>query len=162
MKTIQITDEQYDFLMNLSKELKTQDNRITEHPIYRVYQKTTIVKADGFGDQIGYLDDEGHITSLEDLQKSGEIEDYRREHPEDSDEDDECILENRLKYQKLELNEEDIPVSGQVYFTENAAATHIVANHYHYNRPFTFVESAWRNFEWQTIREIILNLNLEK
>jgi hypothetical protein len=162
MKTIQITDEQYEFLINLSKELKIQDNRITENPIYRVYQKITIVKADGFGNQVGYLDSEGHITRLEDLQKSGEIENYRKEHLEYSDEDDEYILENRLEYQKLEFSEEDISVSGQVYFTENAAATHIAANHYHYDHPFVFVESAWRNYEWQKIREIILSLDSEK
>ncbi len=157
-RTIEVTEEQYDFLIELSKRLDTQDNRITADPIFCVYQKSTVLKAPGRGNSSGWLDDEGHITSDEDIKKSGEVEGWREQNPEDAELDEELILIDRLGYEKVEFSEEDVPVGGQVYFTEAAAKAHIAANNYHYNKPFVYVDSAWRNPEIQMLRKILLEL----
>ena len=153
MKTIEITDEQYDFLMNLSKELKTQDNRITADPIFCVYQKKFVYVPEGCGNHIDWFFD-GHIQTKEDIKEI--IEEYKTENI-NSILNDEEILEE-LNYRKCDYNIEDVVVNGQYYFSEKAAQDHIDRNSYHYSKPFTYVESAWRNNEWNLIREIILNL----
>lgn len=42
MKTIEITDEQYEFLKQAQSLLKTQDNRLTRDPLYCVMKKERI------------------------------------------------------------------------------------------------------------------------
>lgn len=155
MKTIQVTNEQYDFLLSLAEELKKQDNRITANPIFCVYQKKKVFTPEGCGEHSDWFDDEGHILSEEDLLDI--IGEYRSDH-EDSSLDKEGIL-IEAGCRLLDYNIEDVVVEGQYYFSEKAAQNHIDRNHYHYSKPFTYVESAWRNDEWNTIREIILNLN---
>ena len=39
MKTIEVSDEAYEFLKECQNEIKTQDNRATRNPIYTVWQK---------------------------------------------------------------------------------------------------------------------------
>jgi hypothetical protein len=39
MKTLELTNEQYDLLMELQKELKTQDHRSTANPIYFIQRR---------------------------------------------------------------------------------------------------------------------------
>lgn len=155
MKTIQVTDEQYDFLRNLSKELKTQDNRITANPVFCVYEKKIVFVPDDCGDHINWFDNEGSILSKKDIKKI--IKEYLKDNKDSSILDEEDILEE-LEYRKASYNIEDVKVSGQSYFTEKAAQKHIDQNHYHYKEPFVFAESAWRNYEFQKLREIILNL----
>ena len=132
-KTITLTDKQYDFLIQLSLQLQTQDNRITADPIFCVYQKERRLQPDGFGENQGFLDEEGNLSDK-----------------------DEGTQDNPTK--EVEFSVKDVPVSGQCYFTEKAAQQHIAQNSYHYDEPFVYVESAWRNYEWQSLREIILSL----
>ena len=153
MKTINVTDEQHEFLMNLSKEINTQNNRITADPIFCVYEKRRVYVPDGCG-ETGWFSDEGSLQTEEDIEEI--CEEYRTENPE-STLDDEEILEE-LEYHKTDYEIQDTPVSGQPYFSEKAAQNHIDCNHYHYSKPFTYVESAWRNDEWVTIRKIIMDL----
>lgn len=39
MKTIQVTDEQFELLKKLQHELKTQDNLATAHPVFCVFSE---------------------------------------------------------------------------------------------------------------------------
>ena len=154
MKTITVTDEQYDFLVKLSGLLNTQDNRITADPIFCVYEKKVVYLPDGHGRETGWFSNEGRLQSDKDIDEI--IDEYKQEHQE-CDLDDDEILEE-LEYRKFDYDIEDVPVSGQYYFSEQAAQNHIDCNHYHYNEPFVYAESAWRNIEWQIIREVILSL----
>ncbi len=164
MKTINVTDEQYEFLMNLSKEINTQDNRITADPIFCVYHKVMTPMPEGCGEE-GWINEEGDLLTEEDIKEI--VDEYNEEHKNDMSNKDyefqdhlkseEEILEE-LEYRKVNYEFQDTPVSGQPYFSEKAAQNHIDCNHYHYHKPFTYVESAWRNDEWITIRKIIMDL----
>ena len=158
MKTITVTDEQYDFLINLSELMQAQDNRITEHPIFCVYQKEKVIKPETHASEWCWADSDGELAE-EDVEEK--IKEFKEDNPESTLEDEEDILEE-LGYSKFYYEINDVPVQGQSYFSENAAKRHIELNDYHYSQPFTFVESAWRNYEWQTIREIILSLTKRK
>jgi len=156
MKNIILTDEQHDFLINLSKELHSQNSRITVDPIFCVYQLERFYNEDG--EHECYTCD-GEEIDAEFVRES--IVQYRKDNAGIHSSDDWVIKE--LCYRKLCYDFKEVPVSGQYYFSEKAAQRHIDQNSYHYNKPFVYIESAWRNYEWQKIREIILNLtNSEK
>jgi hypothetical protein len=44
------------------------------------------------------------------------------------------------------------------FLTEQAANMHIESNSYHYNKPFTYVNSLWRNYELQDLIKILFAL----
>jgi len=167
MKNINVTDEQYEFLINLSKEINTQDNRITADPIFCVYQKEMRPMPEGCGEE-GWVNGDGNLLTDEDIDEI--VDEYNKEYKNNDNKDNEFhdfkkdeeeILEE-LEYRKVNYEWTDVPVSGQVYFSEKAAQNHIDCNHYHYHKPFTYVESAWRNNEWQIIRKIIMGLTQDK
>jgi hypothetical protein len=60
MKTIQITDETYEFLKDLAGKLKTQDNRATANPrYYAIREKEKIYgMEDGYDDDYVYVRDD--------------------------------------------------------------------------------------------------------
>lgn len=151
MKTIALTDEQHDFLIALSKELHIQDNRATENPIFCVYQIERFYTEDGAHEC--YVCD-GEELDEEFMKES--IAQYRKDNVCCAL-SDEAIIEE-LGYRITRYDFKEIPVSGQHYFSEKAAQEHIDKNRYHYNKPFVYAESAWRNCEFQKIREIVMNL----
>jgi hypothetical protein len=154
MNNIAIPEKDYELLRHMMRRIMAQDNRLTAHPLYCVYQKQIVFKAEGCGDKWGWLDKEGHILS--EKEEAEAIAEYREENPEDAkDLTDVDIIEHKLENRKVEYSIEDVPVSGQTYLTEKAAQDHIDRNHYHYKEPFVYVESAWRNFEMQNLRRII-------
>ena len=155
MREIFLTDEQYDFLIDLSNRLHTQDNRATSDPIFCIYQLERFYTEDGNHTQ--YICDGEEID--EDFVKAS-IAQYRKDHPE-LNLCDESVIEE-LGYRIARYDFKEVPVSGQCYFSEKAAQEHIDSNHYHYNKPFVYAESAWRNYEWQKIRGIILSLTKEE
>lgn len=151
MKTITVTDEQYDFLINLSKELHSQDSRATADPIFCAYELERFYTEDGAHEC--YVSSDGEVD--DDFIKESIVQ-YREDNVGCLLDDEEIIEE--LNYRKVHYDIREVPVSGQYYFSEKAAQGHINQNSYHYHKPFTYAESAWRNYEWQTIREIIMNL----
>jgi len=154
MKMIEVTDEQYEFFMNISKEMHTQDNRITADPIFCVYEKDLRILPVGYGRTSGWFDNEGSLLTEADIKDV--ISEYKDDHSDSVLKDEDILLE--LEYQQFDYDIIDTPVSGQVYLTEKSAQKHIDRNHYHYKQPFVYVDSAWRNNEWQMIREILLSL----
>jgi hypothetical protein len=155
MKTIELTDEQYEFFRNIANEMMSQSNRGTEFPLFCVYQKIKVPKPEGVGEFRAWSDSGGEPIYEDDLQDCNPVKEYLHEHPEDKDMEPEDILTEKLDYREVYYNIEDMPVDGQVYFTEKAAQAHIEANGYHYNEPFVYVVSAWRNPELQTIMQFM-------
>jgi len=117
-------------LKPIAEKMIGQDNRCTAHPIFHVYQ----------------------IELRESL--DGEIEKWFNDDWDEVeyDENDEQFKD---KHTKVCYTEVSVPVSGHCYFSEKSAQEHINANHYHYHKPHIYVESAYRNSEWQAIRKVI-------
>lgn len=151
-KTIEVTDEQYEFFDNIAKEMVTQSNQGTEFPLFCVYQKEEVPAPAGCGQFPGWHKD-GETYYEDDLKDCAEVNDYIEEHPEDKDMKPADILTEKLEYEEVCYDIKDVPVVGQVYFTENAAQRHIDANSYHYNKPFVYVVGAWRNIEIQKLMQ---------
>ncbi len=58
MKTIEITDEMYDSLMEISKELNTQNHRSTAMPyFFQIQDETEAIVYEDNGGEIKYIHD---------------------------------------------------------------------------------------------------------
>jgi len=146
-----------DKLKAIAEKMNGQDHLCTTDPIYCVYQVKRVWGFDSeFCDDWAWIDSGGDHSSVEDgSDKMKEIIAEWKEHNPNSDLDDEEIMEDRLQYFKGYYKDETVAVGGQVYFSRIGAQNHIDANHYHYNKPFVYVESAWRNPEFQAVREFL-------
>ena len=57
MKTIKVTDEMHNFLIELSKELNTQNHRATRMPyFFQIQTKEQIASAEGVGTEAWHYD----------------------------------------------------------------------------------------------------------
>lgn len=165
MKTITLTDEQELFINGLAEAMATQSNRGTQYPLFYVYEKEEVsVSSDGSADRIIFVtDDYSEVTEYEDEDgnlwkcegsgwgtwrcegKDEELEDYE--------------VEEKFGLTKVYLKEIDKPVvDAGPFLTEAAAQRHIDANYYHYNKPYIYVNSAWRNYEMQGLLQLLFAL----
>ena len=141
-------------MSELMKKLKligelmhTQDNRITEIPLFVVQQKVR---------DYGYSDDyaEGHIW-------------VDKESAEE--EDDEATI---AKLDKADIEWDDIDTHRKVgykdrwefvtaCFTEQGCKDHIKINGHNLGEHRIFAASGFRNLEWQLMREFLMGLGEE-
>jgi hypothetical protein len=74
-----------------------------------------------------------------------------------------CVKERLLEIYgeegRLEQYEEVRMV--QPFFSEKAAKAYIEANKHNLTNPFVYVDTAYRNREWQAVRQVLLQLNGE-
>lgn len=155
MKTIEVTDEQFEALKKIAGLLKTQNNRITAEPIWCIYERKRVVKPAGCGSESGWIID-GDLLSEE------EANDLAEEWREDKENEAEDLTDGEIILDKLEgvgcdfSIEEVLVGEGQYYFTEEEAELHLRSNKHHYGDAFTYVQSAWRNPEWALIRAVLI------
>jgi hypothetical protein len=84
MKTIEVNDEMYEFLANLSKEIKTQDNRGTKSPyFFQVQEEEECEVPDGCGEKVWVMDGQICLRTEEDIKKA--VFEYNDWDLEDSD-----------------------------------------------------------------------------
>jgi len=170
MRTIEVTDKQYEQLKHMAELMHEQDNRATANPIFCVYKKSEVPTSEDYSSNCkivnGDYDEiyESEEAMIEAFSKKEEFmaeyellteEEYNKIDLDWMPGDDICEL---MEWQKVYYNIENVPVTGQYYFTEEECHRHIKANSYHYTEPFSFVESAWRNPEMQLLREVVMSL----
>lgn len=149
MKEIKLTDEMYDFLINMSNEMKTQNNRITAFPyIFQVEETYKVPTCNGFGDELLISDD--RETELRD---EGDMRDHL-----------DCYFPDEFTREDLDekdfglVNETDDTRLSNVFFTEKACEGHININRHNYKSPRSYVSHAYRNKEIETLQRFILGL----
>jgi hypothetical protein len=150
MKTIQVSDEDYDFLVELVNNLKTQYNRATADPIYCVQERIKEPRPDEYSsDGTFYVERvSGDCDQYDSL-----IEMYRN------------LLENghtkdeiRGEYDVINYTEEWHTV--QACFTEQGAQWFINRKKHDYKKLQIYAESLYHNYEMRTLRNILLKLEL--
>jgi hypothetical protein len=134
-------------LTEIREQLFTQDNEITSDPIFIVQKKIRIYGYDP--SQVdcctAWVDDEGietdkymdaYFESIYDDKGHTEI-------------DDDGITYKRVHYiDRYEFV--------QPFFTRKAAESFINANAHNLTEPRIYVDSAYRNHEWQAIRKMLM------
>ena len=167
MKTIKVTDDMYEFLMDLSKELNTQNHRCTATPYFFQIQETKeIPTAEGNGETVWVCDGEICLRTDEDIKAAVfEYKEWNLESEEDNKKFEELyeyeieeILENN--YNKYDITTENVYTNA--FLTEKACKQHIKANSYHYKQPQYFLTHAFRNPELEKVFEFLCGLTGKK
>ena len=158
MKTIEISDENYEFLMNLKNELNTQDCRITASPYYyTIRQKKKVYVPDGCGNEVIYRDE----TELETKEDCVEyLLDYYEDEYDKDDLNDmslcelfDILIEER-GFSPINYNYEYY--YSNVFLTEKACEHHISINKHNLGlEPVSYVDHAYRNPEMEKLLKIL-------
>lgn len=122
----------------LKQELKNQDNLSTADPIFVVYDWEKI-----YGICSDYSDDYKWLLD-------GEEDDLEEMSEEEAEE---------KGYEKIYYKKVRKFISA--FFTRKSAQEFIDKNAYHWNKPHIYVESLWRNYEMQEIRNYFLGGEVE-
>lgn len=119
------------------KRLATQDNACTAHPIFVVQQRERIYGIDAqWTDDIAWIDDEGEVDPSDPDWTKAE------EHYQETGEE---------LWEWTRTGYVDRWVFVQPFFTRAAAEAYIEANGHRLTDPRVYVDSAYRNREWQAI-----------
>ena len=152
-------------LKEIQKNMREQDNRITAHPIFVVYDWEKIPANPLWVDEFEYADTYDEYSAIgntkEDLinfAKEIELSLPDKEKLKDMEADDlfNYLLEIHDSLIKNHYIEKRVFVN--VFFTEASAERFIKQNKHHYSdKVHIFVNSLWRNPEMQHVRELLLN-----
>jgi hypothetical protein len=159
MKIIEIEDEMYEFLMNLSKELNTQDHRGTRMPYFFQVQTTKqIAVPEGNGTEAWHYDgslietDEEiqnvvmEIEEFETIDEFNLLEDYEIEE----------ILENN-GWNKV-WYDYDTELEN-AFLTSKACDEHIRVNRHNLKDPINYLSGSFRNPELETVLKFLCELS---
>jgi len=140
-----------DFLIELGKEMNTQNNRSTQFPAFVVMQKVKVYGDSSYCSEVERKNSDDYNWEDVLCDKCQKLLEDGKELP---DLCDDCNDEGFLWF-----NWEDKIVDNcGMFLTAKAAQRHIDENHYHYNKPFTYGISCWRNYEMQRVLEILSKL----
>lgn len=183
MKNIEVTDEMYDALMAISKEMTSQDPRATRMPhMFQIRTTEEVVAVEGNGTAI-WVNGDGDT-----LRTDEEIKEYLVEHFfdqgyiltqgdfEEGDSDEETIAAIQKKFNELDWITIENMLEGESaqyrkvwvetkfeyknsFLTAKACEDHIKANHYHYNDPVCYLNHAFRNPEAKTVSKFLCELS---
>lgn len=148
-----------DALLEISRKLHSQDGRITSHPIFQVRKHIQIhgVLADCAESWV-WLDEE--VCLVTDQTLINTLDKHVEEHGFDF-EYEVMDKENETSYSRSYYRTKEVTVDGATFFTQDAADAYIKANQKrHDEKLYVFVESGWRNPEWQQVRDFLLSLTL--
>lgn len=160
MKTIEINDEDYEFLMNLKSELNAQDCRCTASPYYYTIRiKKRIIVPEGCGTEFLYKDD------IE-LEEKEEIIEYLLDNGETLSEEKLNKLDvgrlfcRMMDYHDFKLGEYDYEyVYENVFLTEKSCEHHIpIKKHNLGEEPVSYVDHAYRNPEMEKLLNILKSI----
>lgn len=151
MKTIQVTDEEYDFLVKLKHELRTQDNRSTANPIFLVQEEIKVISNEEYGCSDGY-DIVEKVT--------GDYSTYETKCEAYRD-----LLEMGYGKEDIRGEVDEVPYQCrweaiQYCFTEKGAQAFIDIDKHNHNKLRIYADGLYRNVEMTTLRNLLLNLTL--
>jgi len=157
MKTITVSDEMYEKLLELSTEINSQDHRMTCMPYFFQIQTTEqIAVAEGCGEQAWHMD--GTVITTE-KEIDGSI--YEETNLSDVQIDKMSSDEKEEKLKELGWSEVFIDYKDfyqNAFLTAKACKEHIKKNHYKYENPVDFLSYASRNPELELIFQFLCGL----
>ncbi len=173
MKTIQISDEDYEFLGELQHELNTQTNDGNADPVYWGVMETREVGVpDGCGDARIYLGDGGtetlegavayiaeYLVDDEDMEAWNEV---------DKTNIDAIVEFCREKLGMSEVRIVDVTKKSEIsrytgaFLTKRACKQYIDRYGYNHDNPHTYAMTAYRNFEFERLLKILKTMVLKE
>ena len=175
MKTIEVSDEMYSALMEISKGMNSQNHHGTRMPYMWQIETTKEVAAyEGNGDII-WVDCDGR-----ELRNEQEIKEHITNHILENDsqlfyiDGDEALCEATNRFDEMDesdieewLEEHEwrkvevttIKQYENAFFTEEECRIHISKNGYHYNNPRQYLNHAFRNPEMEIVSTFLCELS---
>lgn len=134
-------------LMEIAERMHGQDNRATVHPTFIVQQKRRI-----YGLDLDYTDKKAWIYDGDEVAttRKGEKRFLRENDMTEAQAWESGFLQ--------ETGYVDIHEFVQVFFSCEEANAYIKANRHNLTDPRVYVDSAYRNYEWQAIRSVLLKI----
>ena len=174
MRTIQISDEDYEFLKDLQHELNTQTNDGNADPVYwGVREYNYELTADGEGEpRITY--DDGAYTLEQAVETVNEyIDDYDEEEQEAWAEVDKEDADDVAYFMKETLEwgfsdvywvEEKARVTNETgaFITKRACKEYIERYGYNHSKPHTYAMTAYRNYELGRLLKILKTMEMKE
>lgn len=163
MKIIKVSDEIYDFLINLSKEIKTQDSRATRSPYYfQVQEDEEICVPDGCGEEVWVMDGGVCLRTEEDI-KEAVFEWYgwtigNQKHESEYKTLLDATIEDVLRENYRKVNIDIKHKYDNCFFTLKAYEEHLSQNRHNLNNPKSFLFHAYRNSEMDMIFKFLEHL----
>jgi len=160
MKTIQVTDEMYEKLCEISKEMKSQDNAFEASPyMIHVAEMKDIPAWEGCGSK-EYIYSSDHETEISTEEDAIEfINNYLSEDDQDWKEYFDSAIEYLLSKHDFEWYEsKEERFKGQQFFTIKAAEDHIKRNGHNLLKPHTYHSHSFRNPEMKVVHEFLKSL----
>lgn len=167
-KKIEVTDEIYEFLMNLSKEIKEQDNRATAMPyIFQVRETKEIPAHKGSGEEVFYSSEyETELrTDKDKVEWIKEHEEYfigtmfEEEAKDVGNHTNTWDLDSMLE--ELDFDEFYVDtdyVYSNAFFTSKACDEHIRINKHNLEQPVNYLSHAYRNVEMEMMYKFLSGL----
>ena len=162
MKNIQVSDEMYDTLMELSKELNTQNYRGTAMPyFFQVRSIEEYSTGEGQGESVYVMD--GAVIKT-DAEKKEAISEYNDWDEDESNEQfkelDEWDINTKLEEIGFHVHYMGIRDNlTNAFLTEKACKKHIEMNGYHYNQPMDYLSHGFRNPELELVMKFITEIS---
>lgn len=158
MKTIEVSDELYEKLVEISNGLNTQDHRSTAMPyFFQIMTKQKQPVPDGFGDHIVWVGDGTGLETDEEIYEF--LSEARGEEIEEIKKLSWSKIEDILEEQGFKKFDYEYREEYQnAFFTEKACREHIKANAHHYNDGVDYISHAFRNPEMETVLEFLCGL----
>jgi hypothetical protein len=132
-----------DWIGEMREHMRTQDNRCTKDPVFLVQQRKRHYGLDPqWSDDVVWLDDEGHeVTDKAELDRIEAA--YQNEGWEEPDGYTRTAYIDQWEFV-------------QAFFTEHEAQRYIDANRHRMCDPRIYVDSAYRNREWQRVSALLM------
>jgi len=157
MKTIEVNDEMYEFLSNLSKEIKTQDNRGTAKPyFYQVQTDEQICVPEDCGEEVWVNYDGRILRTGQDMKEAVfEYNGWKIGNKEDEelyayiDRWDEEEFLKKFGYRNINIGTRN--VFSNCFITEKACRDYIERDKHNLNNPHTYLFHAPKNNELEML-----------
>lgn len=175
MRTIQISDEDYEFLKDLQHELNTQTNDGNADPVYWGVRETRMEPApEGCGEAVIYMGD-GALMTIEEAVKY--IDENIRNHCEELQEEwkevDKRWMDDVVTFVHDEMGfsecrvvwQDEKPFISQetgAFLTKRACSEYIEKFHYNHSNPHTYAMTAYRNFELARLLKILKTMEMKE
>jgi hypothetical protein len=151
-------------LPEIGERLRTQDNRITADPIFLVEEKKRVYGIDtDYDPEIAWMwPDEGEVPKELAVAAEDWYDEYGTE-PVAEESDGGYVLKDGKSDTLRRVGYHEYWEYVQPFFTERAAQHYIKENgHNHKGKLRTYVQCAFRNHEWQAIRNYLMSIEAAK
>lgn len=162
MPTVEISQESLDFVQQLVRTIKAQDNRATAAPYFYVIQeRATVIMRDGHGDEKRWFD----WDAVESYTREELIAEDREEHDDGLDDEERFArAEESRNLEQYDVKKEwvDCPGASNVFLTEEAYHAHMEINGHNFrNEARSYVKHAFRNKEMGALFKLLEELGGE-